>query len=1115
MSRLTRLGSDVPVYFPSIVSTSASLAGAAGAEQKHFTPSPPQKGRLHGKKHHHGGDARVQLEPLRPPLNTPGNGTSGSTSARLSVSSSSGRISWDSKVMEGGSTIAENVATFQELDRKLQFYKHLSALKLRTVVMSEHELLRKIDGVLAAAAAALDADHALLYAVDDATGGLSVTASTKPGVVGFQVSRDQYALRDQLRLQLGTDCDGGDNDSESGDTVSTLGDGSNTGRVPADEPAVLYVPNLQALSSYNCEVDVDSRVAGCASNSTDGGATNGAVGLPTSSIVAASIADESGRTIFIVEVRSSREITLSSSLFAAAVNAIENIAFAFDLKQEHVRALLSYGALENVLLKPPTCPTSNEVATADTKGQNQPAVAATAVETAAGLEMEELQYLQSPNAQVILHQVLAHSRFTGAFFVELHTMRRMCEVLAECGTTSANDDCGSNRTLERMLSPCVDDDDGNNSANTTSADSDTLFRQLVESTERRIEIDLLANTFLRQHFSPLELSALVFLPVPSSLSARSAGVLCLSSISPTPTASASAAQVASPLGGIARALKPFLSSLALAHVLKKKDDDMRTSTLQKKKLIALFKSHFHLESVNDPATLVNTICAVGSDLFNTSRVTLYVADAIKSELWSLSSLGSVNGLRIPYGKGISGTVAATKETLVVRNPYADPRFDRSFDVKFGFKTESLLTFPILDKNGETLGVIQAVNFCGFLDAETAAGNPLLARFDEKLLDVYRHLAAHALRINSSLITFAKVQADYWVNRAVLVEQQQIQQQDASGSNGGDGSDSTTHSSTESPSSSSHQGVLPPRASTLSSAGPALSMVSGQNEVASVHSLLDISGFDEAKRVPRNKWSTFAYACWALGGFLLLAARQRRSRRLALEEELDEREKEDDQRARRGSSDNSRRNSKTDHHDRTDTSSGLGGRLRSRSRTASVVRAGRANSLINRWRRLTMEHNAGRYDELLDDNFDPLSKSILELEACAYMLFDGLMLVSTFRIEEHTLRAFISSIARTYRSVAYHSFYHGFDVALSSYRLVRRTEVLDVIKEIEALSLLVAALGHDADHPGNDNQFEIDSGSSLALCYNDISVLENHHAATTFSVLRCKWISGVVLRLGRC
>lgn len=117
-----------------------------------------------------------------------------------------------------------------------------------------------------------------------------------------------------------------------------------------------------------------------------------------------------------------------------------------------------------------------------------------------------------------------------------------------------------------------------------------------------------------------------------------------------------------------------------------------------------------------------------------------------------------------------------------------------------------------------------------------------------------------------------------------------------------------------------------------------------------------------------------------------------------------------------------------------------------------------------------------------------------------------MLIGTFRIEEHALRAFIGELASKYRDVPYHSFYHGFDVALASYALMRSGEVLSVIKELEALSLLIAALGHDADHPGNDNQFEVDSNSALALCYNDISVLENHHAATTFSVLRSKFPS---------
>lgn len=1043
MSRLTQLGSDVPVYFPSIVS--------AAAEPKQFTPSPPQKARHYAKKQHHG-DARVQLEPLRPSLN------GGGTSARLSVSSSSGRISWGSKELDAASTIGENVATFQELDRKLQFYKQLAAIKLRQVVTSEDELLHRIDGVLQAASIALEADVVVLYAVDDQSGALSVTASTRSNLVGLQIPREHYVLRDHLVVSQ-------DEDSAESQAAQS-------------EP--LYVPNLHALETYEFEIDVDSR-----STTTE----------RTRSTMMATIADEIKRTIFIVEVRSAREISFSMSLFTAAVTAIENIAFAFDLKEEHEHAILSSAALENVLhstLKPPSSRRESIVAATEPSDQDElkrntprkevdrgggsklsPLVSAALVE-ATGLEMDELQYLQSPNAQLILAEVLAHSRFTGVCFIELHTVRRSCEVLSSCGATGL-DVLEQRRAFERLLSPrCCDvssDETSVTQEEESCRRSDALFHRLVDSTERRMELDLLDDATLCAAFSPLELTALVFLPVPSSLTTRSAGVLCISTDS-------SATSGSTPHSFTVRSLTPFLSSLALAHVLKKKDDDMRTSTLQKKKLINLFQSHFQLESINDPATLVNTICNVGSDLFNTSRVTLYVADAIKNELWSLSSLGSVNGLRIPYGKGISGTVAATKDTLIVRNPYDDPRFDRSFDVKFGFKTESLLTFPVLDKNSETLAVIQAVNFHDFLDAETAAGNPLLAKFDERLLDVYKNLVSHALRVNSSLITFAKVQADYWVNRAGLVDT--AREGGASDGSGTDGSGSAAANA---------NGTAP-----------------GQIEVASVHSLLDSSGFDETKRVPRNKWSTFAYACWALGGFLLLASRQRYNRQMLLEEQLLEQSEHDDSET---TGDNDVKGGTTNETSQTRepplreaSAGGLAGRIRSRSRTTSVIRASRANSLINRWRRQTMEHT-DLHNELLSDTFDPLSRSILELEASAFLLFDGLMLISTFRIEAIMLRTFISTLARHYRSVPYHSFYHGFDVALTSYCLVRRTGVLTVIKELEALSLMIAALGHDADHPGNDNQFEIDSGSPLALCYNDISVLENHHAATTFAVLRSK------------
>eukprot|EP00397_Hematodinium_sp_SG-2012_P004921 GEMP01004936.1.p1 GENE.GEMP01004936.1~~GEMP01004936.1.p1 ORF type:complete len:1118 (+),score=198.10 GEMP01004936.1:252-3605(+) len=54
---------------------------------------------------------------------------------------------------------------------------------------------------------------------------------------------------------------------------------------------------------------------------------------------------------------------------------------------------------------------------------------------------------------------------------------------------------------------------------------------------------------------------------------------------------------------------------------------------------------------------------------------------------------------------------------------------------------------------------------------------------------------------------------------------------------------------------------------------------------------------------------------------------------------------------------------------------------------------------------------------------------------------------------------------------------------------------------ERLGLLIAALGHDADHPGRNNQFEMAIQSDLALLYNDYSVLEMHHCAVVFKLLR--------------
>jgi hypothetical protein len=55
--------------------------------------------------------------------------------------------------------------------------------------------------------------------------------------------------------------------------------------------------------------------------------------------------------------------------------------------------------------------------------------------------------------------------------------------------------------------------------------------------------------------------------------------------------------------------------------------------------------------------------------------------------------------------------------------------------------------------------------------------------------------------------------------------------------------------------------------------------------------------------------------------------------------------------------------------------------------------------------------------------------------------------------------------------------------------------------LDILGLVVSSAGHDLGHPGYNNNYHINSGSELAIKYNDISCLENFHTSTLFRILR--------------
>lgn len=93
-------------------------------------------------------------------------------------------------------------------------------------------------------------------------------------------------------------------------------------------------------------------------------------------------------------------------------------------------------------------------------------------------------------------------------------------------------------------------------------------------------------------------------------------------------------------------------------------------------------------------------------LVKCDRCTLFLLDAEAGELWA--AIGDLE-IRIPSHAGIAGHVATSGEILNIPDAYQDPRFNQSIDKKTGYKTDSILCFPLKTQEGKVVGCAQLIN----------------------------------------------------------------------------------------------------------------------------------------------------------------------------------------------------------------------------------------------------------------------------------------------------------------------------------------------------------------------------------------------------------------------
>ncbi|XP_070619964.1 cGMP-inhibited 3',5'-cyclic phosphodiesterase 3B isoform X2 [Erythrolamprus reginae] len=169
------------------------------------------------------------------------------------------------------------------------------------------------------------------------------------------------------------------------------------------------------------------------------------------------------------------------------------------------------------------------------------------------------------------------------------------------------------------------------------------------------------------------------------------------------------------------------------------------------------------------------------------------------------------------------------------------------------------------------------------------------------------------------------------------------------------------------------------------------------------------------------------------------------------------------------------------------------------------------------------------------------KSTKILSQVAFTLFQDTGLFEMFKIPIQQFMNYFQALENGYRDIPYHNRIHATDVLHAVWYLTTRpipgfqqidsdseretsresdislghvayvsSKSCPVVDEnygclasnipaLELMALYVAAAMHDFDHPGRTNAFLVATNAPQAVLYNDRSVLENHHAASAWSL----------------
>lgn len=151
-------------------------------------------------------------------------------------------------------------------------------------------------------------------------------------------------------------------------------------------------------------------------------------------------------------------------------------------------------------------------------------------------------------------------------------------------------------------------------------------------------------------------------------------------------------------------------------------------------LLLAARNLFSLTSMDD---LVENILKYSCTMMQAEACSMFLPDRATRELVIHSARGkedAINMFRIPWDKGIAGTVFHERKFIRVDDALTDPRLLRVTNAKSGLVTRSMICAPLVDKD-ECFGVLQALN---------PIGRAVFTRLDQDIFEGLTNIVTGAL-----------------------------------------------------------------------------------------------------------------------------------------------------------------------------------------------------------------------------------------------------------------------------------------------------------------------------------------------------------------------------------